>query len=1386
MRVIERCDTAVGLFIARNPSAPETRAAEVQAGADLADLIAHAVNIGALGEDDLPDLRVYVDGESVPFATFEEKVEALDLVPAAGSMVNLQVEPAGGSNSSARTALTVILTAVAVVAAFTVGPFTAALWQLGAAIVPQLTFPIKAPDTLAGPNDQGALNSAANQRRLRGMMPLQLGEGRAAFDVAANAYSSIINGEVWLTVIFGVHYGPCSIRDYKIGETLLSDYPAEDVQIEEKLLPGERIFSLYAQSVSPQPMQDELDLGGAGEVHTTAEQCERVEVDLTWPQGLSFRKDSGSIVQQETRCKIEWAPVGSDSWSAAPIENGPFSDRLGAALPVGTVDVMAKTQDPVRRTFSWTKGNADQIKVRVTAWDPEGDDATKATQTVFWTDLRSIVFKQPIVDQNLACVAFRIKSSDDLGGTLPTVTGVVTPHAPVYDSETGVWDDDLANWAPTANHAAHVRMLLMAPAAAKPADPDEWGDSFGDVYDLIEERGWKGSYRLDREASQEDALKILGAMGRFSAYDAGEGLVLVPDWEKPVARQIFTGRNVENYSYTRTFPDPCHAVVVEFQNIDEDGKADEVIIYAEGFSAYGSEATEDEEATLPATLLETIRLDWQATGDRATKEGYVFLAKRNISVEAHEWTAGPSAIAASYGARVKLRHYSALYGAGEGRVQFRHFSGGLVSGVRLDDEVEMVEGETYALDVQRTDRIIPGMLLVTTPGRTRDLMFPVALAPEDAPEADDTVAFGRTDVVTEDLEIVDFSPSGDQVQISARKYIGPELVAAETGDIPEFTTKLTPTARAPRPRLLGITAASPDGVKIAFDVAEVRGALIESFPVRWRRSTSDTDENPWQILTPLAANQRLAITPPFPDAASAGQDPESAYKVDVEIRSKLRSGDVSAPLLVTDIQVSRLVKPPTGFAAAGVKRTAADGSSYPALTVSANAITSGLEQDLIVEIRPAGGSDTSWKSAGQPLAASNPIGDFTAVTSGSLLDTRAQWRTSDNWTSEWVEISDVLIPLNALISAGVTTIGGLTPAELVAAFEATVDQGRELTRATLELSLRAIEERGQLITETFHNGVRVKRILINDDQTWDDGDKSFWERMSLMAILADDGLSMIVQHDTLMWSPTESYATHVEGIRTQIGTDIATATESIHTWVDEDSAGSIWIRDLEVAFGLDFIGSITETTSIVSGIGGTYTLAFDINGHASGFRLANDGSLSSMVFLSDEIGFANNAGDVVYPLSIVGSIVRATNFEADMIKANTITADRIIGGEITDSVFSSSGSTYGLSIGSWTTVRTINYTSIGGRLQILSQATVEAVAPSDAYFGFQIVVDGSVLDDWPKRVLSGDYAREFALSNWTPSAGAHTIEYQILLYGGSGAGNSLNQLLYITEYKTEH
>lgn len=1022
---VERNGDGVELFAARNPLSPHLVRDVAPGDLTIAQLIAHAVDLGAFGpigtaaeveavKDELRDLRVYVDGQALPFATPEDQARTLDLVVPPGGVVNLQVEPLGGSNGTARSLVNIFYQIGAVIASAAFGPLVGALVSISGNLVSNALFPIKKPDSLPSANDAGALNSQSNSIRIRGMMPLQLGAERVAGDVAANAYSTNRNGDVWLTVIFGWHYGPASLADLKIGETLLADYPAGDVQVVHHLTPGPRTFSLYANSPHQENLQDKLTLGGPGasgaewEVYTTQLECDRVDVDITWPQGLRFNKPNGSILNQEIRVQIQWAPVGTDDWADVPLEGAPYYSRLGAVLPTGVYEQAACTQDPVRRTLAWTKGNSNQIKIQVRAWDPDGDDATKCVQDTYVTALRSVAFKTPISDQYLAITELSIKSSDDLGGTLPTVTAVITPHAPHWTGT--AWQDDIADWTPTSNMAALTRMLFMGPGAPEPYTAEDFDASCEDAYELIEANGWTGAYRLDGEVTQEDALLVLGVIGRFSGYDVGEGLCFVSDWEKPVARQIFNASTVENYTLTRIFPKPVHAVLVEFKNIGKDSKADELTVYADGFDSS------------TADLIETYRLDWSCTMARAFKEGRAWLARRQLGVETHTWTSGPQAIASSYGARVRVSHPTALYGQVGARVQFRHMAGGLVTGVRLSDEVEMVTGETYALDVQRTDLVLFGLAVTNTPGRTRDVMFPVGLTEAAAPMAGDEVTFGRQGLVSEDVEIVDFEPDGDDVKITARRYLGVELEAAETGPIPSLTSKLTATPKAPKPRLLGIVQATPDAVKVAFDVDSVRGALVDSFPVRWRRSADPA--NPWNTLQPLAASARVASTPAILDAANPTGDSEGAFAVDIEIRSKLRSGDLSDALVVEAIQIGRTVAPPTNISVLGAVRSDSDDSTYPVLFVAADAVTSGLVVDLVVQAKIHGAADSTYRSAGEPLLASNPKGDYTSISGGRTYDVRLAWRTYDGWLSAWTVVASVPVPAGSRVASDTVKAGG--------------------------------------------------------------------------------------------------------------------------------------------------------------------------------------------------------------------------------------------------------------------------------------------------------------------------------------------------------------------------
>ncbi len=1006
-------------FIAPEPFSRRVERLERIAGLTVAELLVSAVGAAKIDLDDLDRVAVYENGVDLE-ELLGSREAVLDYVPAAGATLNLAVEPlGGGGGGNGNKALQTVLTIAVIALSFYVGGGAATPALLDSLLVRtalaatvnvvgqmaiSAAFGQNGAGGLAEANDRRALEGASNRFRPREPFPLQLGAAVVGADLAAAPYTQNIGDDTFLHVALAWHYGPAALSELKIGGTLIGDYPAEDIQVQHFLTPGPRTSFLYPGRVIQENKSDELDQRGGGtwEVDTLVANAERGEVDITFPNGIKYNADSGKVRDEEVSGRVEIAVVGTEAWIA------PALDGAGV-IGAGSWRVVARTNDAVRRTFGFALPDKTKLyKVRVKSFDHQGEfPSDDRTTGAYWTALRSIERRAPIVDETLAVTFMRIRSSDDLNGNLPTVTARIEPIVPV-------WNGDAWVEAPSSNAAALARWLLTGPAAAIPLRTDQVDDSFIAGFELVEAQGWEGAVSVTSEASQADVLRRLGRLGRFATYWSGRKLCLVTDWEKPAPRQVFAGRNAQGYRYRRMFPGPIHAVIVEFNNGEDESGSDEVVVYADGFTPANSE------------LFETLRLDFSCDLDRAYREGRVFLAKRELQVEVHEWTAGADSIATTYGDRVLARHVSTLYGLADGRVDYRHWTGELVSGVRLDQAVEMQAGETYAIDVRRSDGVIRGIPVVAVAGTHRSLTFAAPLAADDAPMKGDLVVFGRTALVTEDVEIVDVEPAGGMTAtFRALRYLAPEIMAAETGPVPALTSGITPRAVAPVPRITGSTG-SPDGVTVAFEVDPVRGSLLASTAVRWRRNAVSGDPvSPWSALPPLSPTERLARTPPITDAASAPDAEDAAYAIDVELRTVLRNGSVSAPAYAIGVLVSRFVPPPTGLLCAGVTRTSTvDQSSYPALYVIADEITAGLAQDMVVEVRPFGGGPLAWTSAGQPLPSPLPRGDLLNVSGGQTYDVRARWRFSDNWSSAWfVYPTPVLIP-SGQTATDTTHVGG--------------------------------------------------------------------------------------------------------------------------------------------------------------------------------------------------------------------------------------------------------------------------------------------------------------------------------------------------------------------------
>lgn len=1309
--------TGLDVIVAPAPFTPKATRLELpDLGQNVAQLLAAACNRGALDPDDLPRVRVYVNGVDLAASLGPTW---LDYQPEAGDLVNVAVHPlGGGGQGGGNKALQTVLTIAVIALSLYVGGGAAtpgmldALWiraGLAAAVQVGGTLAVNAlfkPETAAAAqeaNQRQALQGAGNGYRLRGPMPLRLGRQRVAFDMAAGSYSQLIGQDVWLKVMFGVHYGPCTVEQIKIGETLLADYPAEDVAVEYFLTPGERVSELYPGRVVQENFADELE-GGVPEVHTTATDAERIEIDFAWPGGLYYTTDKGKRGQASAHILIEVQAVGGGSWQAAALP--PASGPSGPLAP-GSFYMQAATADTIRQTVSFAPPSKGQWNVRATLI-PNGL-GEGLNDRVGWTALRTLEAERPVVDETLAVIVLAIKSSDDLAGTLPVVSGIVTPICPVFDG--GGWETE----EPTSNAAALARWLLTGPAAATPLDASQVDDSIIDAFELIESNAWDTTaVDVVEEASQKDVLIRLGRAGRFSTYWNGQRLCFVVDWAKPVPRQVFTGRNAGGYRYRRAFPDPIHAVIVEFFPLDLTAPADEVIVYADGYDSSS------------AQLFETLRLDFSADKDRAFREGRAYLAKRELQVEVHEWQASLEAVATTYGDRVLVRHPSTLYGLADATVDHRIFSGGLVAGFKLDELVPFEAGRDYAVDFRRSDAVFRGVEIVNPGGPSRRVMFATPRPVDEAPIRDDLVVVGEVGQVTEDLEIVDVEASPDgTITFRGFRYIADALALAETGEIPEFTSGLKPRASPPVPRILAANG-SPEGVDVAFDVDPVRSALVASFSVRWRISGTTEDGTPyaWRTLPPLAANARSFRTPPPPNATGELDETGEVHpsvEVDIEVRSVLRTGAVSAPGQALGVECVRGVPDVENLTATGLVRTSSDESTYPAIEVSAAPILDGVVQDLVVQYRLADDASSDW-SAARSLPAAGPFGDLSPVRAGDSYEIRARWRTADNWVGEW-SYAEADVPEGAWTSYAAKTVGGFTPAEFAAAMATLSELGADFLERFQEQidrvdlfervsadgiianALRHVEERAKLGQVAYlPGGVPVNVGLQTETSLRVEGDEVIAESVSVVAAATASAAAAVVTEQTARISADSALSSTVSSLAATVtsgdSTNAAAIVAEQTARANADSALSSSISSLSATVGSNTSAITAEATTRAnadSATAATIALLGAKNGAGTAFVLNGgtayvDGSTSFSSYISGVSStLSSHSGSIA---AVPGQIDSALNSAYSY--TNSEVAEEITARSGADSALASSISSVSSTVGSHTASITTLAESLNG------------------------------------------------------------------------------------------
>lgn len=1005
---------------------------KVVEGLTVRAMLVEAVKAG-LPAEALSRTEIYVDGARL------DRDTALDHVLTADQVVNVVVEPRGGGGGSRKDIGQILLTVAVIAVSAWVGGGAAtpagffdkllvrtalagAVGLAGQALIGALYGP---NGGAAKANDRYALQSASNQYRQWGPMPLALGEVVAAPDLAVKTFTQSQGEDVWMYGILGVHYGPCEVSEIKIGDTLASTMGPGDFRMVQHLAPGPRTFQLYPNDVDQLDLNEELQATPSSAtpiVRAASSDGSRFDFDFFMPGGLHFQKDDGRLLSAHVSVAIQCRPIDQNGAPTGSWQPVPGFVRGGA------------TKDPLRETHSvhLPEGRYEFELVR----NRPDDDNDKRRDQIVLTAIKAVAFRKPVVDETLSLIEFAVRATAINQGGLAPITCRIKPLCPTW---TG------SGWGPpvaTSNPAALARWLLTGSAPAKRLTSAQADARLRAWSGLCDEYDWTCHVYLTEARTQAEALQILERAGRASLFWDGTQVAAAPWVEKPAPRQLFTGANLKDHRWEIIYPEPVHALRVEFQNFDKGGEPDELFVYADGYG----EVADPFLGIEAATLVEALRLDGQAKPERAYRDGRWALGQRKLQRRVDTWTADVEHLVSQYGDRVRLA-WNRVNG-GDARVRCRRWSGALVSGLRLSQSVEMVAGVEYAVDLRTKAGLFTAVPIETRPGVSREIVFAAPRSPGVCPASGDLIAFGEAERVSEDVELVGIEPGENLTAVlTGVRYVAPELMAGETGPIPPLRSRLSGDRQAnpPRPTLLGVQA-DAHGVRISFAMPTWRGAPLSGFSVRWRSRGPDGQIGTWAALPALDAGAREVRTPPLREAPGEGAD---ATRADVEIVATTVDGRASKPLVLT---VALPVPSQPENWTVEPKPPAADGSSQPILVV-----TGAVDDPAVAAVKIAWGltPEGPWKDVYQGAPSIKGL-EITGLTAGVEHYVAITYLSAQGVPGEFLVIGP-RVP-------GEMVAGGLTPGAAQEIVRDVLGQVGDIAAGT-----EAAEQVAELVLETILN-----------------------------------------------------------------------------------------------------------------------------------------------------------------------------------------------------------------------------------------------------------------------------------------------------------------------------
>ena len=534
-----------------------------------------------------------------------------------------------------------------------------------------------------GNRERDILATGRNYEDQYGQVPVVLGKRRFAPPVAMKPHAELDGNNAYFNTLLAWGHAPTEIEDIQIGNEPITAYRVEA----QHDLDGKGTIKFA-------PRQDErrlnVALSSTWYSLQTEARAEYISVDVSgYPYAYTSRSEearSGTITDYtyypyHRTVRVQYRRQGTSTWKQGgsarlgdtetyTIYGRQGGSRRGVGRATITIDL---GQDPDDRNRRLPLPDAIyEVRVMVgPVVSSAPANARTGGRTITLDRFKSRLLEKPVNVTGVALSALRIFIPDGENPAIDEINAIVGTKVVKFQDAQNRWPPDIVArhsslyFGTSTNPADLYRALLTSPDInARPLDysfVDD--DNLAEWWRFCNEEGFTYS-KIVRGTETIDELRgeIAKAGRALPRMSEGKWGVTI-NRAVPMATQVFTPRNTDDFAQRIDMPEFPHGLRVAFANEEADWEPDERVVYDDGYGPVAKAGVKK------ATHFEQLNLPGVTNANAVYKLARYVLAAARLRPRTITLRVGYASLAAELGDRVKLAHDAALIGQAYGRIK---------------------------------------------------------------------------------------------------------------------------------------------------------------------------------------------------------------------------------------------------------------------------------------------------------------------------------------------------------------------------------------------------------------------------------------------------------------------------------------------------------------------------------------------------------------------------------------------------------------------------------------------------------------------------------------------------------------------------------------------